>query len=89
MYYENNIKKAIIKAKRPTASVKANPNMAYLNNLVSSEGFLPNAKTKIQIRYQHRHRTCKSYSCNPAPQLFPIVNKLKYTLFKVEVHRIN
>lgn len=39
-YMANKIKKATIKQKRPIASDKANPRIAYENSCCFSEGFL-------------------------------------------------
>jgi len=44
--YLNKIKKAIINANKPTASVNANPNIANLNKLFNWSGFLDTAINK-------------------------------------------
>lgn len=44
--YEKRIRNAIINAKRPTASVNANPSIAYLNRRCSSLGLRDNPNIK-------------------------------------------
>ena len=48
-YMANKIKKATIKQKRPIASDKANPRIAYENSCCFSEGFLKETTHIIQI----------------------------------------
>lgn len=64
--------KATIKANNPTASVKANPNIAYLNNFSSTPGFLDNPKIKLPKTIPTpTPAPVNPIVANPAPQDFP------------------
>ena len=50
-YMANKIKKATIKQKRPIASNKANPRIAYENSCCFSEGFLKETTHIILFKF--------------------------------------
>lgn len=57
-YMANKIKKATIKQKRPIASDKANPRIAYENSCCFSEGFLKETNTFVTVKYLNFNGKC-------------------------------
>ena len=78
-YYANKIKKAINKANKPTASVKANVNNEYLKYNFSNLGFLDNEKTnEAKINPAPAPAPVKPIVAKPAP----IFLDIKTNVFK-------
>lgn len=73
--YEYNNKKAIIRAKSPVASDKANPRMAYANNCGLNAGFLDVAVIKPENTIPiPTPAPAKPIVANPAPMYFAAAN---------------
>ena len=71
-YPPNNIRKAIINANKPTASVNANPKIAELNNCCFNDGFLAYAITNAA-----------NTRPTPVPTPSPMESYQEFTLYEV------